>query len=66
MKKSVITISREYGSGGRDVGRLLAEELGLPVFDDEIIHIATEKSGLCADSITKRDEKITNKFLHSY
>ncbi|MCL2216944.1 MAG: cytidylate kinase-like family protein [Defluviitaleaceae bacterium] len=65
MGEAVITISREYGSGGRDVGRLLAEELGIPVFDDEIIYMATEKSGMCSASIAKRDEKIKSKFLQN-
>jgi len=62
MNNCIITISREYGSGGRDVGRLLAEELGLPIFDKEIIHMATEKSGLPADFIEKRGESVPNRF----
>jgi len=61
--KKIITISREYGSGGRDVGRLLAEELGLPVFDKEIMSMAMEKSGMSADVIEKRSESISSKFL---
>jgi cytidylate kinase len=65
MNNSIITISREYGSGGRDVGRLLAEELGVPVFDDEIIHMATEESGLCADSMKKHDEKAQSRFIQN-
>jgi len=63
MNNCIITISREYGSGGRDVGRLLAEELGLPIFDKEIIHMATEKSGLPADFVEKRSESVPSKLL---
>jgi len=62
MKNAIITISREYGSGGRDVGRMLAEELGLPLFDKEIMHMAIEKSGLPADFVEKRGEKVTSTF----
>jgi len=63
MQNPIITISREYGSGGRDVGRMIAEELGVPVFDKEIMHMAIEKSGLSADFIEKRGESISNKLL---
>ena len=65
MRNCIIAISREYGSGGRDVGRLLAEELGLPLFDKEIVHMASEKSGMPADFIEKRGEKVPSKFLQN-
>lgn len=63
MENRIITISREYGSGGRDVGRMLAEKLGLPVFDKEIMNMAIEKSGLPSDFVEKRGEKIPSKFV---
>ena len=62
MTSAIITISREYGSGGRDVGRMLAEELGLPLFDKEIMHIASERSGLPADFVEERGEKVPSPF----
>ncbi|MCL2839382.1 MAG: cytidylate kinase-like family protein [Defluviitaleaceae bacterium] len=65
MKNCIITISREYGSGGRDVGRMLAEQLGLPVFDKEIMHLAIEKSGLPGDFIEKHCEKVPSKFIQA-
>lgn len=43
--KKLVTISREYGSGGRIIGRLVAEKLGVPFYDKEIIDMAVEKSG---------------------
>ena len=43
---TVITISREYGSGGRDIGKLVAEKLDIPYYDQEITEIAAKKSGL--------------------
>ena len=44
--RRLVTISREYGSGGRLIGRLVAEKLSLPFYDKEIIDLAVEKSGL--------------------
>ena len=43
--KKLVTISREYGSGGRIVGRLIAEKLGVPFYDKEIIDMAVERAG---------------------
>ena len=48
-KNLIITIEREYGSGGRIVGRKLAEELGLHFYDDEILKMASEKSAVGED-----------------
>ncbi len=44
--KVIITIARQYGSGGRTVGKMLAEELGIPFYDREIIELAAEESGV--------------------
>ena len=46
MKPYVITIARQYGSGGKTVGRMLAKELSIPFYDREIITLASEDSGL--------------------
>ena len=45
-KKLVITIERQYGSGGKIVGKKLAEELGIPAYDDEILSLTAEKSAV--------------------
>ena len=45
-KHIVITIARSYGSGGRTLGKLLAEELGIPCYDRELLKLASEKSGI--------------------
>jgi len=63
MRKCIITISREYASGGRAIGRMLADELGLPFFDKEIMQMTAEKSGMSADFIEKRGENLPSKFL---
>ena len=45
MKHTVITIGREYGSGGHEIGARLAKRLGIPFYDKELIDIAAEKTG---------------------
>lgn len=54
--KIVVTISREYGSGGRYVGKLLADRMRLPFYDKELISLAAKESGLSSAYITKNDE----------
>lgn len=56
-KHIVITISREYGSGGRFVGRLVAEKLGLPFYDKELISLSAKESGLSEEYVKMIDEK---------
>lgn len=56
-KHIVITISREYGSGGRFVGRLVAEKLGLPFYDKELISLSAKESGLLEEYVKMTDEK---------
>ena len=65
MEKTIITISREYGSGGRYIGELLAKELGISFYDKEIINMVAEKSGLSAGFIERSDENLPNTFLHN-
>lgn len=60
----IITISRTYGSGGNQVGRLLAEKLGIPFYDREIIEKAAEDSGLAIESFEDAGSKAGNKFLY--
>ncbi len=52
----VVTISREYGSGGRYVGKLLADRMHLPFYDKELISLAAKESGLSSAYIVKNDE----------
>ena len=54
--KIVVTISREYGSGGRYVGKLLADRMHLPFYDKELISLAAKESGLSSAYIIKNDE----------
>ncbi len=59
----IITISREYGSGGKEIGELLAAELGIPFYDKEIIDMAAKNTGFCPEFIEKEEQKITNSLL---
>ena len=63
--KTIITIGRQYGSGGRQVGQKLAESLGIPYYDKEILKIAAKESGFCEELFENFDEKPTTSFLYS-
>jgi len=56
MGNKIITISREFGSGGRTIGKLAAEKLGIPCYDHEIIEKIAEESGLAKEYIQERGE----------
>jgi len=62
----IITISREYGSGGRYVGKLLAEKLGVKLYDKDLIEIVSNKSGLSATYIEKNEQNIHGNLLSSF
>lgn len=55
--KTVITIGRQYGSGGKEVGIRTAKELGIPFYDKEILQEAAKKSGLCQKILENFDER---------
>ena len=63
--KFVITIGREYGSGGREIGRLLASELGIKCYDKELLALAAKESGISEELFKTHDEKPTSSFLYS-
>lgn len=60
--KYVISISREFGSGGRIIGKKLATKLGVPCFDRTIIQKTAEKSGLSPDFIARAEERARSRF----
>ena len=65
MKDLIITISRQYGSGGRQIGRKLAQELGIPFYDKEVIDLAAKESGLAVDFIRGQEQQLTQSLLFS-
>lgn len=64
-KKTIITIGRQFGSGGREIGNIIAEELGIKLYDQEMLAVAAKESGICEEFFEKHDEKPTNSFLYS-
>ncbi len=63
--KKLITISRQYGSGGRIIGKILAEKLGVPFYDKEIIDMAVEASGYSREVIEGAEMKAKSGFAYS-
>ncbi|WP_367941473.1 cytidylate kinase-like family protein [Enterocloster citroniae] len=61
MKNRIITISREFGSGGRTIGKMTAETLGIPCYDQELIEKLSEDSGFTEDYIREQDESSAHK-----
>ncbi|MDR0197122.1 MAG: cytidylate kinase-like family protein [Oscillospiraceae bacterium] len=61
----VVTFTREYGSGGRIVAKMLSEQLGIPFYDREIIKYTAEKSGFTEEFVREAEEKKTASLLYS-
>ena len=64
-KKIIITIARQYGSGGREIGERVAELLNIPLYDKELITDAAAKGSLNTDVIKKADESAANSLLYT-
>jgi len=65
MKKTIITISREFGSGGRTIGHQVAEKLGYPYYDKELIKTVAEKTGFDPNYVEEYGEYSPGKSLLS-
>ena len=63
MEKVVITIARQYGSGGRTIGQMLAKELGIHYYDKELLKLDSEESGIHERLFAGADEKLKNSPL---
>lgn len=61
----IITISRQYGSGGREIGKKLAEALGVPFYDNELITMAAKKSGYTEEIFKNAEQQPTGSLLYS-
>ena len=66
MEKKIITISREFGSGGRTIGRQLAEKLGIPFYDEELVDQVALESGFAPQFIEEHSEHSPGKSFLSY
>lgn len=63
--KKIITIGRELGSGGRTIGKMVANQIGIPYYDRELIDEAAGESGLSPQFVESNEQKITNSFLYN-
>jgi len=63
--KTRITIGRQFGSSGHEIGRKVAEKLGIPCYDKEIITATAKNSGFCEEMIENHDERPTSSFLYN-
>ena len=62
---SIITVGRQYGSGGRQIGQEVAKYFGIKCYDKELLEHAANDSGLCKEVFENHDEKPVNSFLYS-
>ena len=61
----IITIGREFGSGGKDVGKMVADALNIPFYDKELVELAAKKSNFNEDAVKEIDERATHSLLYS-
>lgn len=64
-RKKIITIGRQFGSGGKQIGEELAKKMQVPFYDKELLKHAAKDSGICEEIFDNFDEKPTNSFLYS-
>ena len=62
---TIITIGREYGSAGREIGYKVADYFGIKLYDKEMLARAAKESGICEEIFETHDERPTNSFLYS-
>lgn len=65
-KKIVITICREFGSEGHEIGKILSERLNIPLYDKDLLVLAAKESGEDMDRLASADEKVSTRFLSNY
>ncbi|MBR4097432.1 MAG: cytidylate kinase-like family protein [Oscillospiraceae bacterium] len=63
--KKIITIGRQFGSGGREIGEKLSQKLNYSFYDKNLIILAAEKGGLSHEALTNADEKAANPWLYA-
>ena len=65
MSNFIITIGRQFGSGGREIGEMIAAHYNIPCYDKELLARAAKESGICESLFENHDEKPTSSFLYS-
>ena len=66
MKHTIITIGRQFGSGGHEIGNRLSERLDIPLYDHNLIRMAAQELGISNEDATKVDETVLGRFLSAY
>ena len=61
---TIITIGRQFGSAGREIGEKVAKKLNIPFYDKELLSRAAKESGFCEEMLATHDERPTNSFLY--
>lgn len=61
----IITLGRQYGSGGREIGQKIADHYDIPFYDNELITRAAKESGFAEETFAKAEDKATNSLLYS-
>ena len=62
---TIITIGRQYGSGGREIGQKIADHYGIKFYDRELLARVAKESGFCKEIIQREDERPTSSFLYN-
>lgn len=62
---TIITVGRQFGSGGREIGELVAQHFGIKCYDKELLSRVAKESGFCEEMIQNHDERPTNSFLYN-
>lgn len=62
----ILTIGRQFGSGGREIGQKLAKALGIGYYDKELLAVAARESGLCPEVFEKADERASNRMAFAF
>ncbi|MDO5702844.1 MAG: cytidylate kinase-like family protein [Lachnospiraceae bacterium] len=65
-KKVLITVGREYGSGGKNISEKLSRSLGIPIFDKNMLAMVAKKHGYSEDALAANDERLGNPFFEPY
>ena len=65
-KRVVVTISREFGAEGHEIGKVLADRLGIPLYDKDILGRAAKEKGITQTSLQDADEKVSERFFEPY
>lgn len=65
MKKKIITIERQYGSGGSVIGKLTAEKLGINCYNRQILEMTAERCGIAPENLETAEENVPTSFLYS-